>query len=299
MADTTSQRPPVIDDPATVRVFVGTDQNQILAFRALEYSIRRHTDRGVQIVPLVNVTAPQPRHRRNRSRTGFTFARFMIPSLCRYRGRAIYLDADMLVFRDIGELWDQPMPAGVRLLYSEPPLSTKRVPQFSVLVMDCSRLDWRIEEIIKQLDEGVYDYEALVYRLALLPDNAKAPLLPFAWNSLKTYEPGETAPLHYTEMPTQPWVSSHNRNGDLWYAALRAAIDNGFITLDEVAAEINRGHVSPALPKWIERDIPGITISTKGWMPPYRRLPRGPLAVAQAAAFALASVLGIRRRTAS
>ena len=42
----------------------------------------------------------------NRPRTPFSFQRFLIPELCGYSGKAIYLDADMQVFRDIRELWN-------------------------------------------------------------------------------------------------------------------------------------------------------------------------------------------------
>ena len=47
-------------------------------------------------------------------------ARFGIPSLTAYQGRAIYLDADMLVFNDIYDLWSMPMGDAKLLLQAEP-----------------------------------------------------------------------------------------------------------------------------------------------------------------------------------
>jgi hypothetical protein len=90
---------------APVRVFVGTDRSQALAARVLEYSIKRRASMSVDVVPMCDLPVPTPRDSANRPRTGFSFARFLIPSLCAYRGRAIYRDADVLVFDDIVKLW--------------------------------------------------------------------------------------------------------------------------------------------------------------------------------------------------
>src|SRR5207237_1121984 len=129
---------------APIRLFVGTDSTQRLAARVLEYSIKCHSSMSVDFVPMCDVPVPLPRDPRNRPRTGFSFARFLIPSLCGYQGRAIYLDADMLVFDDISKLWDLPLgEAGV--LCAEQPTDKGRIRQYSVLLLDCARLPWRIE----------------------------------------------------------------------------------------------------------------------------------------------------------
>ena len=92
----------------TIRVFVGVDRSQLLAVPVLEYSIKRHTTAKVEVVPMLDLPVPKPQDPRNGQRTGFSFSRFCIPKLAGYRGKAIYMDADMLVFRDIRELWDIP-----------------------------------------------------------------------------------------------------------------------------------------------------------------------------------------------
>ena len=38
--------------------------------------------------------------------TEFSNARFMVPALCNYDGWAIFMDCDMLMLDDIGNLWD-------------------------------------------------------------------------------------------------------------------------------------------------------------------------------------------------
>ena len=41
--------------------------------------------------------------------TEFTYSRFLVPHLCDYRGKAIFMDNDMLCFGDVKELDDLPM----------------------------------------------------------------------------------------------------------------------------------------------------------------------------------------------
>lgn len=44
--------------------------------------------------------------------TPFTGFRFAVPELCNFEGRAIYLDADMLVLGDIDDLWSEKIERG-------------------------------------------------------------------------------------------------------------------------------------------------------------------------------------------
>ena len=77
-----------------VRVYVGSQEAQMLPVKVLEYSIRKHTELPVEIFPLhhASIEVPMPRDPRNRPRTPFSFQRFYIPQLAGFRGRAIYLD---------------------------------------------------------------------------------------------------------------------------------------------------------------------------------------------------------------
>jgi hypothetical protein len=241
----------------------------------LEYSIKKVTPMAVEVTPIDDREIPIPQNPKNRSRTGFSFSRFHIPALCGYRGRAIYMDADMQVFRDLTELWTLPME-GSHLAYADQPVKGGRKPQFSVLLMDCEALKWDVKEIIAGLDEGRYTYEDLMYTCCILPEERKKTLLPTEWNSLERYEPGRTRLLHYTDMTTQPWVSKSNWNGKLWYTALREAVDEGFIRRDELYDAVAKGNVSPDLPSWIGMPKPeGYREMKKTWRPPHRRFAKG------------------------
>jgi hypothetical protein len=228
-----------------MRVFIGTDASQMLGARVLEYSIRRNGTSTSVFDTMQQVEVPSPRDPRNQPRTQFSFHRFAIPRLTGYQGRAVYVDADMLVFRDLRELWELPFD-GATVLHA--PASNPRLPkQFSVLLLDCNRLNWDVEAIVRGLDEGRYDYDGLMKELCIEPPEAVQARIPPDWNSLERYVPGRTALIHYTNMRRQPWVSRVNWNGSVWVRALRDAIHDRFISRAEVREAIARGHARPSL----------------------------------------------------
>ena len=141
------------------------------------------------------------------------------------------------------------------------------------MLMNCANLAWDVKAIVRDLDDGKYSYEELIHELCILPDSRKQMILPFEWNSLEHYEEGRTSLIHYTDMPTQPWVSNENPNGHLWYALLRGALDEGFIAIEDVYREIREGHVCPELPLWVGLPpVDNMEELRKRWMPPYLRL---------------------------
>lgn len=260
--------PAFADSP--VRVLIGRDPTQRLATKVLEHSIVSRTPRSVQFLRPPEEGAPQPREVRNRPRTGFSFQRFMIPELCDRQGRAIYLDADMLVFDDLTKLWEWPMGDAWLAAAGLPPDDHRR-RQFSVLLLDCARLDWHIDRIVGGLDDGSYNYRQLMYEFCLVPDERVLDIPP-EWNSLEFFDRERTQLLHLTDLHRQPWVRAGNPNGEVWYAALRAAIEDGYLPLEEFHEEVRRGHVSPELPRWA--GLPGRPDKTgyaRDWTPPYRR----------------------------
>ena len=102
-----------------IRVFVGTDRSQQLAVPVLEYSIKRHTTAKVEVIPMLDLPVPKPKDPRNGQRTGFSYSRFCIPKLAGYKGKAIYMDADMIVFNDIRELWNIPFDGAKVVIQQE------------------------------------------------------------------------------------------------------------------------------------------------------------------------------------
>jgi lipopolysaccharide biosynthesis glycosyltransferase len=205
---------------------------------------------------MVDLPIRRPKDPENFPRTGFSFSRFCIPKLAGYEGKALYLDADMLVFQDIKSLWEIPF-AGAKVViqkevkHEEQTLHkdgapTERRKQCSVMLLDCERLDWDIDAIIDALDTGTYDYETLMYDLAILDESEINFGIPFEWNSLE-YHDATTCLIHYTDMHTQPWVSCTNKNGYLWLDEVRQMVRNGALKLTDIEDEIRNGFLRPSL----------------------------------------------------
>src|SRR5437879_2363173 len=87
--------------PGALRIFIGYDPRQPIAYNVLQHSIIRHASRPVAITPLILAQLPIKR----RGLTEFTYSRFLVPWLCHYQGQAVFLDSDMIVKGDIAELF--------------------------------------------------------------------------------------------------------------------------------------------------------------------------------------------------
>lgn len=84
----------------SMRVFIGIDPRQPVAFNVLQWSIHRRATKPVQVIPLILPQLPIKR----RGLTDFTFSRYLPPYLCGFKGVSVFMDADMLVLGDVNEL---------------------------------------------------------------------------------------------------------------------------------------------------------------------------------------------------
>ncbi|MFZ2725569.1 MAG: glycosyltransferase [Methylococcaceae bacterium] len=238
-----------------IKVYIATQEEQMLAVKVLEYSINKHTSHAVEIFPLhlSNMQYRKPKDKCNQQRTPFSFQRFLIPQLNHGVGRAIYLDSDMQVFSDINLLWTLPMGSH-DVLTVIPSKRDKRRLQFSVMLMDCEKLNWHIESIIDQLDSGELTYEKLMYDMGVAKNIGVC--VPQEWNCLEWFNQEQSLLVHYTDMPLQPWVSRDNKLGHLWVNDLIEAVDKGIISLDYIKEHIAQSWVRPSLLYQVEQRIP-------------------------------------------
>lgn len=229
----------------TARIFVGAHATEKLALEVLEYSIRRHTQLDLDFQTIDNSLAPIPTDARFLPYTNFSYGRFAIPKQAGYTGRAIYMDSDMIVFRDIAEIWEMPFD-GAKILVEKVTDGTRGKGRLTaVMVMDCAALDWDAAEIVSRL--GVdYDYSELMSILPLLGEGDLQDRLPVGWNSLDEYTP-ETRLLHYTKIKTQPWVYAAHPLGYLWVDEVKRMLADGTLSADTVQEEVASGHVRPSL----------------------------------------------------
>ena len=91
-----------------IRIFIGYDEGEKIAFHVLSESIRRLSSEPVSIIPLDLNTIKNhfKRDKQDNQSTEFAFSRFMVPYLSNYEGWSIFMDCDMMVRTDINTLWN-------------------------------------------------------------------------------------------------------------------------------------------------------------------------------------------------
>lgn len=230
-----------------VRVFVGTEPKTYIAQRVLECSIRRRTNADVEFTPMVGKVWEYDTTGFKQG-TGFSLRRWMIPAACNWHGRAIYLDADQLVFGDIWELWTvpdrNPIPkCAAWMTYQPSKFSRTPHPQSSVMVLDCQRAQalpfFHIARVVEFLKENP-SREA--YAGLMFPDWMKPPpgKVGNEWNSLNVYADGKTKLLHYTKEPEQPWYRPDHPYAVRWQMEFQVALSLGYITDTDVVDAVAR-----------------------------------------------------------
>ena len=90
-----------------IRVFIGFDTVEAVAYNVLAHSIQARASQPVSITPLklTQLDGVMTRERHELQSTEFSFSRFLVPYLCDYEGWALFMDCDMLVLDDMAELW--------------------------------------------------------------------------------------------------------------------------------------------------------------------------------------------------
>ena len=190
----------------TVRLFIGTSANgeDADAEMAYEYTLRKNTSRDLEIVWMrKSHTGFWSGWNDSAWSTPFSGFRWGIPEFCRFKGRAIYTDVDMLNFEDIGNLFDLPIPDHNAMLAR----NGKRFggKEFCVILFDCERCGEypNFQQAFTRGRAPRFHHSMidLAQNLAIVGD------LDPKWNS----HDGDVRPfsqLHFTNMATQPWRPS-------------------------------------------------------------------------------------------
>jgi hypothetical protein len=91
-----------------LRIFIGWDSREAIAYHVLANSILRHASGPVAIIPLVQSQlrekALYTRERGKFETTEFSLTRFLVPYLSDYGDYSIFMDCDMLCQGDVYEL---------------------------------------------------------------------------------------------------------------------------------------------------------------------------------------------------
>ena len=155
--------------PQPVKIFIGSGEQSLLERKVLIYSLHKNSNRELDISVFngthnsierdgqAPVLAPLPLELKYRNQTEFSLYRYLIPELCSFQGRAIYLDSDTICLADVGSLFDLPMNECDFLAkreYAE--RDGDRMWGLSVMLIDCERSRFPLAEIFSEIDQEIH-----------------------------------------------------------------------------------------------------------------------------------------------
>ena len=218
-------------DRSPVRIFVGFDPREAVAFDVLSHSIQSRTVTPVSITPLKlgQLESLMWRERDDLQSTDFSFSRFLVPHLCGFEGWAVFMDCDMLVLDDIANLWalrdescavqvvkHDHRPSETTKFLDQPQTAYEKKNWSSVMLFNCARCAALTPEYVNTAS-GLE-----LHRFQWLGDDELIGDLPHRWNHLVDYDPAlpaeELSNLHFTT--GGPYFDEYKNCGyaDLWFA---------------------------------------------------------------------------------
>lgn len=210
-----------------IRCFIGYDSNEPVASSVLIHSLMRHSSEPICITPMVLGQLPMTRKRAEYQSTEFSFSRFLVPYLCGYEGKAIFMDSDMLCRSDIAELWkDSPYAVSVVKHDYQPKKEDKFLgykqslyekKNWSSLMVFNNALCKALTPKIVNEASGLY-----LHQFKWLQDDSLIGSLPIEWNHLVSEYPHNKAAklAHFTRGTPCFKAYSNCEFSDEWYAEL-------------------------------------------------------------------------------
>ena len=240
-----------------VRVFIGSGEASLLERKVAIYALRKHTNRELDIY-VFNGThnaielndrqpfaAPLSLELKYHNITEFSLYRYLIPQLCNYQGKAIYIDSDTVCLTDIGELFNTPLNdcdfLAKQNAYQH---VAKNLWALSVMLIDCEKSRFNLETIYQEIAQQLYSQQdfACMSPSFLAHHPYKIGKLDPCWNVLD-YVDRHTKLIHYTNLHTQPWKHPHHPYGKLWFTYFQEAIAAGYITNQDIELSVVRSYV--------------------------------------------------------
>ena len=192
-----------------IRVFIGYDSRETVAYNVLAHSINRHSSAPVAIAPVMlsQLEGVFRREKNPLQSTEFSFSRFLVPWMCDYQGWAVFMDCDMLVREDIAKLWalrDDRFAVQVVKHTHVPKEETKFLGAVqtkyekknwsSVMLINCAKARVLTPDYVNQAS-GLE-----LHQFKWLGNDDLIGELPSAWNHLVAYDPhrSDASLLHYT-----------------------------------------------------------------------------------------------------
>ena len=213
-----------------IRIFIGYDPREAVAYHVLSHSIQTRASQPVTITPLMlsQLDKLMWRERHNLQSTDFSFSRFLTPYLSDFQGWALFMDCDMLVLDDIVKLWnlrdehyavqcvkhDHKPPEENKFL-NQPQSTYERKNWSSVTLFNTAKCTILTPDYVNSAS-GLE-----LHRFHWLEDDSLIGAIPNCWNHLVDYDPScpasEISNLHYTT--GGPYFDDYKdcSYADLWF----------------------------------------------------------------------------------
>jgi lipopolysaccharide biosynthesis glycosyltransferase len=192
-----------------IRIFIGYDAREAVAFSVLAHSIHRRASEPVAIAPVMleQLKGVYRRERNPLQSSDFSFSRFLTPWLCDYQGWAIFMDCDQLVLDDIARLWalrddryavqvvkHNHVPKEEVKFLGEKQSKYEKKNWSSVMLMNCARCRALTPEYVNTAS-GLE-----LHQFKWLESDALIGEIPARWNHLVGYDAPRSDPalVHYT-----------------------------------------------------------------------------------------------------
>jgi hypothetical protein len=182
-----------------IRVFVGCapDGHDAESQAVLEYSIRSRCSLPVELTWMIatrDTSSFWSGWDMSKWATPFSGFRWAVPIACSFRGRAIYMDSDLIVLGDLADLWAMELRAGEVVAARDP-------SRFCISLWDCDMARGHIPQLeaLRQADGHARSSAYFRTHPGLVHSFGSA------WNYLDTKDTGPfTNVVHYTDLSTQP-----------------------------------------------------------------------------------------------
>lgn len=192
-----------------MRIFIGFDPRETVAYHVLAHSIQARASRPVSIAPLAlsQLGGVLTRERHPLQSTDFSFSRFLTPYLSSFAGWSIFMDCDMLVLDDVAKLYDmrderfavmvvkhQHTPREQTKFLDQPQSRYEKKNWSSVMLFNNARCRALTPEFVNTAT-GLQ-----LHQFKWLEDDGLIGELPHAWNHLVGYDLPRSGMslIHYT-----------------------------------------------------------------------------------------------------
>lgn len=192
-----------------IRVYIGFDPREAVAYSVLANSIHARATQPVSIAPLMlsQLQAVLTRERHPLQSTDFSFSRFLTPYLSGYAGWSVFMDCDMLMLDDIASLWalrddryavmvvkHDHVPKETKKFLGEPQTKYEKKNWSSVMLFNNAKCHALTPEYVNTAS-GLE-----LHQFKWLADDTLIGALPDRWNHLVGYNAprADAALVHYT-----------------------------------------------------------------------------------------------------